>query len=96
MQSLRWWILQVILLCTTQAAAPLQVNHISPASAEFQDFLEHGNESKTADMWIDWEKFWPKGKEGVFDQGCIADARAFLRTAWRIWLSSASVRCRCA
>jgi len=37
------------------------VNHISPASDEFQDFLEKGDKSKTAEMWIDWEKFWPNG-----------------------------------
>ena len=38
------------------------VNHISPASDEFQDFLEKGENSKTADMWIDWDKFWPEGE----------------------------------
>ena len=40
-----------------------RVNHISPASDEFQDFLARGDDSKTADMWIDWEKFWPKGAQ---------------------------------
>jgi sucrose phosphorylase len=39
-----------------------RVNHISPASDEFQDFLKKGDASKTADMWIDWNKFWPKGE----------------------------------
>jgi len=38
------------------------VNHISPSSDEFQDFLKKGDECETADMWIDWKKFWPKGK----------------------------------
>ena len=42
------------------------VNHISPASDEFQDFLKKGDESKTADMWIDWDKFWPKGETSFF------------------------------
>lgn len=38
------------------------VNHISPSSDEFQDFLKKGDECETADMWIDWKKFWPKGE----------------------------------
>ena len=37
------------------------VNHISPASQEFQDFLEKGEKSETADMWIYWDKYWPEG-----------------------------------
>lgn len=37
------------------------VNHISPASQEFQDFLKHGSNASSADMWIDWDKFWPDG-----------------------------------
>ena len=36
----------------------LMVNHISPASAQFQDFLEKGDASEYADMFIDWVKFW--------------------------------------
>ena len=39
----------------------LMVNHISPASAEFQDYLAHGDQSQFADMFIDWDKFWPDG-----------------------------------
>ena len=37
------------------------VNHISPASDQFQDFLEKGDASEHADMFIDWEKFWGEG-----------------------------------
>ncbi|CAL8469192.1 g8733 [Coccomyxa elongata] len=36
----------------------LMVNHISPKSAQFQDFLEKGDASKHASMFIDWQKFW--------------------------------------
>ncbi len=42
------------------------VNHISPASKEHKDFLEKGDESETADMWIDWNKFWPNGLQPPF------------------------------
>ncbi len=36
----------------------LMVNHISPASDQFQDFLAKGDASEFADMFIDWRKFW--------------------------------------
>ncbi len=41
----------------------LMVNHISPKSAQFQDFLEKGDASEHASMFIDWQKFW--GSPGV-------------------------------
>ncbi|KAK9865185.1 hypothetical protein WJX84_007242 [Apatococcus fuscideae] len=34
------------------------VNHISPASDEFQDFLKHGMDSQYAEMFIHWNDFW--------------------------------------
>lgn len=40
----------------------LMVNHVSPASAEFQDFLQAGDASQYADMFIDWDRFWPDGE----------------------------------
>ena len=52
--------LQAMLLPTLPLSV-LQVNHISPESEEFQGFLADGDKSKYADMFIDWEKFWPQG-----------------------------------
>lgn len=40
----------------------LMVNHVSPASTEFQDFLAHGDASGYADMFIDWDSFWEEGE----------------------------------
>jgi hypothetical protein len=37
------------------------VNHISPASEQYQDFLEKGDASEHASMFIDWHKFWGEG-----------------------------------
>lgn len=37
------------------------VNHISPASNEFQDYLAKGEESEFKDMFIDWNKLWGGG-----------------------------------
>ena len=37
------------------------VNHISPKSHQFQDYLEHGDKSQYADMFIQWEDIWPAG-----------------------------------
>ena len=34
------------------------VNHISPASKEFQDYLAKGDKSEFADMFINWNKLW--------------------------------------
>lgn len=34
------------------------VNHISPASKEFQDYLAKGDESEFKDLFIDWNKLW--------------------------------------
>ena len=41
--------------------APLQVNHISPQSEQFQDFLAKGDASEYAEMFVDWDKLWPEG-----------------------------------
>ena len=38
------------------------VNHISPGSAEFKDFKEHGAKSKFADLFVSWERIWGKRK----------------------------------
>ena len=37
------------------------VNHISPASKEFQDYLAKGDESEFRDLFIDWNKLWGGG-----------------------------------
>lgn len=37
------------------------VNHISPASQEFQDFLAKGPESEYWPMFIHWNEFWEGG-----------------------------------
>ncbi len=34
------------------------VNHISPASKEFQDYLAKGDKSEFKEMFIDWNKIW--------------------------------------
>jgi glycosidase len=46
----------------------LMVNHISPKSHQFQDFLEKGDASEYASMFIDWRKFWgsPGGRLAPF------------------------------
>jgi sucrose phosphorylase len=45
--------------------ADLVVNHISDKSIYFQDFLDHGRQSKYADMFLTMDKFFP---DGVVDQ----------------------------
>ena len=40
----------------------LMINHISPKSVQFQDFLEKGDESEHASMFIDWKKWWGEGE----------------------------------
>ncbi len=40
----------------------LMINHISRESAEFKDFLQHGRESTSADLFITLDKVWPDGQ----------------------------------
>jgi sucrose phosphorylase len=34
------------------------LNHVSVQSAQFQDMLQHGDDSAFSDFFIDWNKFW--------------------------------------
>ena len=54
------------------------VNHISPASDQFQDFLEKGDASEHADMFIDWEKFWGEGAPWSSYLLCLSAAKSAL------------------
>lgn len=48
-------------------AADFMVNHISTRSREFQDYLEKGDASEYADMFIRWDRFWPQGEPTAQD-----------------------------
>jgi sucrose 6(F)-phosphate phosphorylase len=52
----------------------LMINHLSRQSAEFEDFLQHGRESTSADLFITIDKVWPDGDPPAADL-----ARIFLR-----------------
>ncbi|WP_299109275.1 glycosidase [uncultured Winogradskyella sp.] len=45
------------------------LNHLSVASPQFKDLLEHGNDSKYKDFFINWNTFWEgygvKNKDGI-------------------------------
>lgn len=48
------------------------MNHISPASAQFQDFVEKGDESPYAEMFVKWKDIWPNGtRRYLFDEVLI-------------------------
>ena len=38
------------------------INHISKHSKYYQDFQKNGENSKYKDLFLDWNKFWPKGR----------------------------------
>lgn len=43
----------------------LVLNHLSVQSHQFQDLIEHGNESPYKDFFVDWNEFWHEhGTEG--------------------------------
>ena len=42
--------------------ADFMLNHVSIRSAEFQDYLAHGDDSPYAGMFIRWDRFWPGGE----------------------------------
>jgi len=41
----------------------LVLNHLSAGSPQFQDLLQHGDESKFREFFIDWNKFWEEHGE---------------------------------
>ena len=55
----------------------LVLNHLSVGSPQFQDMLEHGDESHYKDFFIDWNEFWQSrgemGTEGhvIPDKECL-------------------------
>lgn len=52
----------------------LMINHVSRQSPQFQDFVQHGRQSRYADLFITLDKVWP---EGVPDPADVS--RIFLR-----------------
>jgi len=42
--------------------ADFMLNHVSIRCEEFLDYMERGDESPYKDMFIHWNKFWPKGE----------------------------------
>jgi glycosidase len=52
-------------------------NHISPASPQFKDFVEHGEASRYKDMFVRWEDVWPGGEISPRAVGEVAP--------WRTW-----------
>ncbi|MCT3598086.1 sucrose phosphorylase (plasmid) [Lactiplantibacillus plantarum] len=45
-----------------QVMSDIMVNHLSPKSKYFQDYLEKHNDSIYHDMFLNYDKFWPKGR----------------------------------
>ncbi len=43
-------------------AADFMLNHVSIRCQEFRDYMEKGDDSQYADMFIHWDKFWPNGE----------------------------------
>jgi sucrose phosphorylase len=39
------------------------VNHISPASPQFQDYLKNGDKSAYANMFVKWKDIWGEGEK---------------------------------
>jgi hypothetical protein len=37
------------------------VNHISPASPQFQDYVQNGEASHFSSMFVKWADIWPQG-----------------------------------
>ncbi|NNG08828.1 MAG: glycosidase [Arenibacter sp.] len=53
------------------------LNHLSVASPQFQDLLDHGSKSKYKDFFIDWNEFW-EGHGKTHDDGVIIPREEFL------------------
>lgn len=53
------------------------LNHLSVASPQFKDLLQHGNESKFKDFFINWNEFW-EGNGIKNDDGIVIPEPEFL------------------
>jgi len=53
------------------------LNHLSVASPQFKDLLQHGNQSKYKDFFINWNTFW-EGNGTMGDNGVIIPKEEFL------------------
>lgn len=47
------------------------INHISRQSKYYKDFQEKKNQSQYADLFLSWDKFWPKGRPTKADVDLI-------------------------
>lgn len=47
------------------------INHISRHSKYYEDFQQKKDESKYADLFLSWDKFWPKGRPTKADVDLI-------------------------
>ena len=48
----------------------LILNHLSVASPQFRDLLEHGDKSEYRDFFVDWNAFWA-AHGSLDDEGCM-------------------------
>ncbi|WP_194765836.1 glycosidase [Tamlana sp. I1] len=53
------------------------LNHLSVASPQFRDLLEHGNQSKYKDFFINWNEFW-EGHGTMDADGVVIPNKEFL------------------
>ena len=53
------------------------LNHLSVASPQFKDLLQHGNKSKFKDFFINWNEFW-EGNGVKNDDGIVIPEPEFL------------------
>ncbi len=53
----------------------LVLNHLSVGSPQFQDMLQHGNDSEFKDFFIDWNEFWQGEGEMGPDGHIIPDKK---------------------
>lgn len=51
--------------------ADIMINHLSKQSAEFQDYIKHHDQSEYADMFLNWDQFWPAGRPTQADINLI-------------------------
>ena len=54
------------------------LNHLSVASPQFKDLIEHGEASKYKDFFINWNSFW-EGNGTINNEGIIIPNQAFLQ-----------------
>lgn len=48
-----------------QLCLEYMVNHVSPESEQYQEYIANGDNAKHAEMFVRWDRVWPDGESNT-------------------------------